>query len=232
MKILLVEDSETLQRTLGAGLRNSGFAVDQALDGHAADAFLVNGGYDAVVLDLMIPGLDGLEVLARLRRRADPVYVLILSAKDRIEDRVRGLDLGADDYLVKPFAFEELVSRLRALARRDRPAGAPVDSRLEHGGLTLDITSGRADWRGEDLALTRHEFALLEALLRRRGQTFSHDQLIERVYESDREITRNALEAHVSTLRKKLRDAGTPPLIETRRGFGYSIRALPATPDG
>lgn len=221
MKILLVEDSESLQRTLGSGLRNSGFTLDQAFDGTDASAFIEHGIYDVIVLDLMIPGIDGLELLARLRRRGDRTFVLILSARDGIEDRVRGLDLGADDYLVKPFSFDELVSRLHALGRRDRPGDESIDSRLTAGELALDARTGIVSWRDTELPLTRHEATLLEVLLRRRGQVFSHDQLIDRVYPSDRVVTRNALEAHVSSLRRKLRDAGVPSLIQTRRGFGY-----------
>ena len=223
MKVLLVEDSESLQRSLGAGLGRSGFVLDQARDGYEAQAFLQAGGYDVVVLDLMIPGIDGFELLARLRRRGDATFVLILSARDRIEDRVRGLDLGADDYLVKPFAFDELVSRLRALARRERVPGQGGDKTLRHGALVLDTVARSVSWEGQVLALTPSELTLLEVLLRRPDQVFTHDQLIDRVYPSERAVTRNALEAHVSTLRRKLRAAGAPSLIETRRGFGYLV---------
>lgn len=223
MKVLLVEDSESLQRSLGTGLVNSGFVLDQARDGFEAQAFLDVGGYDVIVLDLMIPGIDGYELLERLRRRGDTTFVLILSARDRIEDRVRGLDLGADDYLVKPFAFDELVSRLRALTRRERSTERRADAVLRHGELALDSVMRTVTWEGKPLALTPSEHMLLEVLLRRPDRVYTHDQLIERVYPSNREVTRNALEAHVSTLRRKLRTAGAPPLVETRRGFGYVV---------
>ena len=226
MKVLLVEDSESLQRSLGTGLRNSGFVLDQARDGFEAIAFLDMGGYDVLILDLMIPGIDGFEVLTRLRRRGDATFVLILSARDRIEDRVRGLDLGADDYLVKPFAFDELVSRLRALVRRERaPDGRDIGAILRYGDLILDSSARTARWQEHMLPLTPSELMLLEVLVRRPDQVFTHDQLINRVYPTERVVTRNALEAHVSTLRRKLRAVGAPPIIETRRGFGYVVPA-------
>ena len=226
MKLLLVEDSVSLQRSLGEGLRESGFVLDQAYDGDVAQAFLDEGGYDIVVLDLMIPGTDGLTLLSRLRRRRDRTFVLILSALDRIEDRVRGLDLGADDYLVKPFAFEELLSRLRALERRDRPSDQSVDAVIRRDDLALDTVARTVRWQDQTIALTPSELALLEVLLRRPNRVFTHDELISRVYSAEREVTRNALEAHVSTLRRKLRAAGVPSFIETRRGLGYVV------PDG
>ena len=225
VKILLVEDSESLQRTLGRGLANSGFVLDQARDGHIAREFLDRGGYDVIVLDLMIPGIDGLALLARLRRRGDRTFVLILSARDRIEDRVRGLDLGADDYLVKPFAFDELVSRLRALGRRERP-DRTADAILRHASLALDTNRRELTSDGRHVPLTPSELTLLETLLRRPDRVFTHDQLIERVYPAERDVTRNALEAHVSTLRRKLRSAGVSSLIETRRGFGYLVSSV------
>ena len=228
MKVLLVEDSESLQRSLGTGLARCGFVLDQARDGHEALAFLAGGGYDVVVLDLMVPGIDGFELLARLRRRGDATFVLILSARDRIEDRVRGLDLGADDYLVKPFAFDELVSRLRALGRRERTEDRCGETILRRGGLALDTIGRSVTWEGSPVALTPSELTLLEVMLRRPDRVFTHDQLIDRVYPSERQVTRNALEAHVSTLRRRLRAAGVPDLIETRRGFGYLVSSRPA----
>ena len=223
VKVLLVEDSESLQRSLGIGLVNSGFVLDRARDGYEARAFLDAGGHDVVVLDLMIPGIDGFELLARMRRRGDATPVLVLSARDRVEDRVRGLDLGADDYLVKPFAFDELVSRLRALGRRARPEVPLAEPVLRHGALALDTHARRASWAGRELALTPSELTLLETLLRGAGRVHTHEHLIGRVYPSGHAVGRNALEAHVSTLRRKLRAAGAPRVVETRRGFGYVV---------
>ncbi len=220
MKLLLVEDSERLQRSLTSGLKKHGFTVDQAFDGEQALGFLAVNEYDAVVLDLMLPGVDGLTVLSRLRADGRDCHVLILSANDQTEDRVRGLDLGADDYLVKPFSFDELVSRLRALNRRRAGNKNPV---IEIEGLRIDSVSRQVSFAETSIALTPHEYRLLEFLSLRRGRVFSHDQLIEQLYDAGSFVTRNAVEAHVSALRKRLQTAGAPPLIKTRRGFGYLV---------
>jgi len=228
MKVLLVEDSQSLQRSLSVGLRNSGMLVDQAFDGNEARAFMEIGGYDAIVLDLMIPGIDGLSLLKGMRRQGDETHVLILSARDGVDERIAGLDAGADDYLVKPFSFEELMSRLRAILRRNRqnPGMKMLDDRLYHGTLVLDTAMRTVSVADAELVLTPSEIRLLEVLLRHQGRLFSHEQLINRVYSIEREVTPNALEAHISTLRRKLRSAGLPNLIETRRGFGYLIPPL------
>jgi len=223
MKILLVEDSHSLQRSLGAGLTNSGFALDQAFDGEEAAGFMAMNEYDCIILDLMIPKIDGLELLKRLRAKGSDTHVLILSAKDQIEDRVRGLDMGADDYLIKPFAFDELVSRIRAVTRRKRTDERGASTTIEIDALTVDSVSRTVLVHKVPLLLTPHEYALVELLSRRRGQVFSHDQLIARLYSSDHDVTRNAVEAHISSLRRKLKAAGIAELIATRRGFGYYI---------
>ena len=220
MKVLLVEDSERLQRSLSAGLRQQGFTVDQAFDGEQALSFVATGRFDVIVLDLKLPVLDGLSVLKRIRRDRDDTHVLILSANDQTEDRVRGLDLGADDYLVKPFAFDELVSRLRALGRRQSGNKDPV---LRIDGVAIDTVARQVSVDGRPLALTPHEYRLLEFLACHRGRVYSHDQLIDRLHDAASCVTRNAIEAHVSTLRKRLRRAGAPELVKTRRGFGYLI---------
>ncbi len=168
----------------------------------------------------MLPKIDGLSVLTRLRADGRDCHVLILSANDQTEDRVRGLDLGADDYLVKPFAFDELVSRLRALNRRRAGNKNPV---IEIDGLRIDSVSRQVSFAGETIALTPHEYRLLEFLALRRGRVFSHDQLIDQLYDAGSFVTRNAVEAHVSALRKRLQAAGAPQLIKTRRGFGYLV---------
>ncbi len=220
MKLLLVEDSQRLQRSLSTGLRKHGFTVDQAFDGEEALAFLAVNPYDAVVLDLMLPKVDGLTVLSRLRGDGRDCHVLILSANDQTEDRVRGLDLGADDYLVKPFAFDELVSRLRALNRRRAGNKNPV---IEIDGIRIDSVSRQVSFADEAIALTPHEYRLLEFLALRRGRVFSHDQLIDQLYDAGSFVTRNAVEAHISALRKRLQSAGAPKLVKTRRGFGYLV---------
>ena len=219
MKLLLVEDSERLQRSLVAGLQKRGFTIDQAFDGEEALAYIAVNRYEAIVLDLMLPKVDGLTVLAKLRRSGNNCHVLILSANDQTEDRIRGLDLGADDYLVKPFSFEELVSRLRALSRRCSEKN-PV---IEIEGVKIDSVSRQVIFKDKPVDLTPHEYRLLEFLSQRRGRVFSHDQLIDQLYDAGSYVTRNAVEAHISVLRKRLRAADAPPLIKTRRGFGYLI---------
>jgi len=223
MKILLVEDSHKLQRSLGAGLVSSGFALDQAYDGEEAARFLAAGEYDCIVLDLMIPKIDGLELLKRLRAKGTDSHVLILSAKDQVEDRIQGLDLGADDYLVKPFSFDELVSRIRAVTRRLRKDARGASTCMSIGPVMVDTVARQVTAHGYSMNLTPHEYSLVELLGRRRGQVFSHDQIIQRLYSSNHDVTRNAVEAHVSALRRKLKAAGVEELISTRRGFGYYI---------
>lgn len=220
MKLLLVEDSERLQRSLATGLKKHGFALDQAFDGEEALAYTAVNQYDVIILDLMLPKIDGLTVLSTLRSEGKDCHVLILSANDQTEDRVRGLDLGADDYLVKPFAFNELVSRLHALNRRRSGVKNPV---IEIEGVKVDSVARQVFFDDQPVVLTPHEYQLLEFLARRRGRVFSHDQLIDQLYDARSYVTRNAVEAHVCALRKRLNLAGAPNLIKTRRGFGYLI---------
>ncbi|MBT2988298.1 MAG: hypothetical protein B6D72_09055 [gamma proteobacterium symbiont of Ctena orbiculata] len=220
MKLLLVEDSVRLQRSLASGLKQQGFTVDQAFDGEEALEFLKVNKYDAIVLDLILPKVDGLTVLARLRANGSDSHVLILSANDQTEDRIHGLDLGADDYMVKPFSFDELVSRLKALNRRRSGVKNPV---LEIDGVRIDSVSRIVSFNDLTIALTRHEYELLEFLVRRRGRVFSHDQLIDQLYDASSYVTRNAVEAHISSLRKRLKATGAPSLVKTRRGFGYLV---------
>ncbi len=220
MKILLVEDSERLQRSLSTGLKQHGFTLDQAFDGEQALAYIAVNQYQAIILDLMLPKIDGLTVLTKLRKQGKDCHVLILSANDQTEDRVRGLDLGADDYLVKPFAFDELVSRLNALNRRRSGVKNPV---IEIEGIKLDSVGRQVSYADDVVALTPHEYLILDFLARRRGRVFSHDQLIDHLYDASSYVTRNAVEAHISSLRKRLDAAGAPKLIKTRRGFGYLV---------
>lgn len=220
MKVLLVEDSERLQRSLTTGLQKNGFTLDQAFDGEQALSYIAMNDYDAIILDLMLPKVDGLTVLSRLRGDGNNCHVLILSANDQTEDRVRGLDLGADDYLIKPFSFDELVSRLRALSRRQLGVKNPV---LKINGVEINSVSREVMFDGQTIGLTPHEYQLLEFLAHRRGRVFSHDQLIDHLYDAGSYVTRNAVEAHISALRKRLNAANAPKLVKTRRGFGYLI---------
>lgn len=220
MKVLLVEDSTRLQRSLSMGLREKGFTIDQAYDGEEALSFIATNDYEAIILDLMLPKVDGLTVLSTIRKQGNNCQVLILSANDQTEDRIRGLDLGADDYLVKPFAFDELVSRLQALSRRQTGNKNPT---ITIDDVEINSLSRQVNYRGALVPLTPHEYSLLEYLARRRGRVFSHDQLIEQLYDARSYVTRNAVEAHISALRKRLSSFNAPPLVKTRRGFGYLI---------
>lgn len=220
MRVLIVEDSLPLAQALTRGLVAEGYACDHADDGERALAFLGSFDYDLVVLDLMLPEIDGLAVLRHLRARNEAVRVLVLSARDQVADRVTALDAGADDYLVKPFAFDELLARLRALRRRPLEQAEPT---LRHGDIELDPRT-RGVHRGKTrIELTPKEFALFELLLRERGRVLSRSQIFERLYDGASETSDKAVEVIVSTLRAKLAQCGAEGLIETRRGFGYVI---------
>jgi DNA-binding response OmpR family regulator len=220
VKILLVEDSQRLLRSLQQGLRKLGYAVDAAADGEQGLAFAETYDYHVIVLDLMLPGLSGLEVLRRLRDRGRDTHILILSARDRVDDRVKGLQLGADDYLVKPFAFDELCARIQALVRRRHQAKSPA---IRLGSLELDAAGRRVSRNGVALHLTPSEYALLELLAYQRGRVFSKEQLVEHLHRSDADVSSNVVEVLVSGLRKKIHAPGEPPILHTRRGFGYVV---------
>ncbi len=220
MRLLIVEDSPTLAASLQATLEQDGHACDHAADGEQAIAFLAGHDYDLLVLDWMLPRRDGLQVLKALRGSGARARVLMLSARDTVADRVAALDAGADDYLVKPFALDELQARVRALARRGRDGG---DTVLELEGLQVDTGARRARWRGVDLQLSPKEYALLELLLRERGKVLSRPAIFDRLYDSASESSDKVVEVILSTLRGKLAKAGAPDPIHTRRGFGYVI---------
>jgi DNA-binding response OmpR family regulator len=220
VKILLVDDSERLLRSLGQGLKRLGYAVDVAGDGEDALALAETYDYHVIVLDLMLPGMPGLEVLRRLRARGNGAHVLILSARDGVEDRVKGLQLGADDYLVKPFAFEELCARVQALVRRRHQAKNPI---LRVGSLEIDAARRQVSRGADTLHLTPSEYALLEFLAYQRGRVFSKEQLVEHLHRSDSDVSSNVIEVLVSGLRKKIHAHGEPPILRTRRGFGYLV---------
>ena len=219
MKVLVVEDSERLQRSLRHGLSRSGFAVDVVGNGEDGLAYARHGVYDVIVLDLMLPKLDGLTLLKRLRSGESAAHVLILSAKDQVEERIEGLQLGADDYLTKPFAFEELVARIRALVRRKYGAKSPTH---RVGPLRID-TARRQVFRGDSpITLTPREYAVLEYLVARRGRVVSKPELLDHLYAGAGQGSENAVEVLIHQLRRKIQDSETD-VIETRRGHGYLI---------
>jgi two-component system copper resistance phosphate regulon response regulator CusR len=220
MKLLLVEDSARLSAALTCDLRGEGFAVDHAGDGRLALQQLAAHEYDVLILDLMLPQVSGLEVLRALRASQAPTRVLVVSARDRIEDRVAALNLGADDYLVKPFDLSELKARTLALLRRRYGETSGV---LAHGELSLDTNGRVVTVRGMPLPLSPKEYALLETLLRHRGKSFTRVALFERLYDGLSDASDRVVEVIVSTLRTKLASAGIHALIETRRGFGYRV---------
>lgn len=220
VKLLIVEDSERLQRSISAGLRRIGIAVDQAFDGRQGLAFIETNDYEVIVLDLMLPGMDGISILKTIRRQGNETHVLILSAKSQTEDRIAGLNFGADDYLVKPFMFDELLARIRALARRKYSNKNPL---IKINGLEINTAACQVRYKNREIELTPTEYSILEYLGRRKGRVLSHDQMIFMIYDSLTEATKNTIEAHISTLRKKLRELGLTKIIQTRRGFGYII---------
>ena len=222
MRLLLIEDSERLQRSLGAGLRGEGYALDVAGDGATGLWHAESNDYDVIVLDLMLPGMDGLSILKRLRSRGSQVHVLILTARDTVEDRVRGLQMGADDYLVKPFAFDELLARVQALARRKHGVKNPI---LAVGPLQMDTAKREVLWHGTTVNLTAREYALLEYLAMRQGQVVSRSDIEAHIYDEQVEPMSNVVDAAIYALRRKLERSGEPSIIQTRRGMGYVLQA-------
>jgi two-component system copper resistance phosphate regulon response regulator CusR len=221
MRLLLVEDSEKLRAALREQFAALGWAVDEAGDGAQALAFVDAYPYDIVVLDLMMPKVDGISFLRQLRAKGLTTRVLVLSARDQVGDRIEALNQGADDYLVKPFDFDELNSRVQALMRRTLDAPTTI---LGAEGVELDTAKRIARVNGSPVELTPKEQALLEILLRRRGSVQSRGMLFEHLYDSRSATADKVIEVLVSTLRAKLNKAGAGQLIETRRGFGYLIR--------
>lgn len=219
MRVLVIEDSERLRRSLRHGLEQLGWDVDSAADGNEGLALLRDRQPDAIVLDLMLPGLPGLEVLKRARGQGSEAQILILSARDRVEDRVRGLESGADDYLVKPFSFDELCARLQALVRRPH---ARVGERIVVGPIAIDGKAKKAFKGDEPLHLTPSEYAVLELLLTRRGRVTSQQQILDRL-DRGAGISSNVVEVLVSTLRRKLDGSVPAGFIQTRRGHGYLV---------
>lgn len=224
MRILIVEDERQMAEVLRRGLAEEGHAIDVARTGLDGLALARAGSYDVIILDVMLPGVGGLDVARRLRADGIRTPTLMLTARDTNADIVAGLDAGADDYLVKPFAFDVLLARLRAVSRRGPTERGVV---MAAGDLTLDPTA-HSVWRGGDrIELTRTEFALLECLMRRQGAVVPRNALIEGVWGHDREIEDNTLDAFVRLLRQKVDAGGRPRLIHTVRGIGYCLREDP-----
>ncbi len=216
MRVLIVEDDPMIGASIRTGLRQDGYTADWARDGNSAEAAVATNEYDAILLDLGLPGRSGLELLAQWRRKKNTVPILIITARDSVDDRIAGLDTGADDYLVKPFDLNELAARLRALLRRRSGRAAPV---IEHGPLHLDPATREVRLNGTAVKLSGREFALLQALLQAPGVPLSRSQLEDRLYGWEEEIGSNAVEVHIHALRRKIGSQ----LIRNVRGVGYMV---------
>jgi len=220
MRVLVVEDNPDLADLLRRGLEEEGYAIDLSLDGEDGLWRATTVDYDAVVLDLMLPKVDGLTILSKMRQAGRTSPVLILTARDATDDRVRGLDLGADDYLVKPFEWEELLARLRALIRRGARGS---DGVLRVGALELDVSSRRVRRSGEPLSLTAKEFQILHVLMREPGRVFTRIKIGEKIYDDEHDGMSNTIDVLLSRLRKKIGGAAGRPAIRTVRGVGYAL---------
>ncbi len=218
MKILIVEDYEPLRTTVAKGLREQGYAVDETGGGREGKLFIDSGDYDVVILDLMLPGLDGLALLRAIRNAGNRSHVLITSARDTVEQRIEGLDLGADDYLVKPFSLDELFARLRSIIRRKYDRCSPVQT---YGDIRID-TNKKQVWRaGEAIELSAREYSILEYLASRQGHVVSRDSILEHVYDFNADLSSNVIDVYIGFLRKKTEFNGLPRVIHTRRRLGY-----------
>jgi two-component system response regulator QseB len=220
MRLLVVEDDPMIGASIRTGLRQEGYTVDWVRDGDAADLATTTNDYDAILLDLGLPGKTGLELLAQWRRQQKTLPILIITARDAVADRIAGLDTGADDYLVKPFDLNELAARLRALLRRRSGRATPV---IEHGPLVLDPATHEVRLNGNAIRLSGREFALLQALLQDPGVPLSRSQLEDRLYGWDEEIGSNAVEVHIHALRRKIGG----DLVRNVRGVGYMVPKRP-----
>ena len=221
MKVLLIEDSSSLRRSLAAGLRNLGFTIDETGDGSDGLSMVLTGDYDVIVLDIMLPSLDGLTVLKTLRQNKLDTRVLLLSAKSEPEDRVKGLLTGADDYLTKPFSFEELHARLLSLLRRGT-LRREID-KIEINGLTLDMQLKTLRFETKFIDLTPNEYKLVECLFTNQNTIVTAEKLSEHIAGQYDAISKNSIEAHLSSARKKTKVAGSLLPIVTKRGFGYMV---------
>jgi DNA-binding response OmpR family regulator len=221
MKVLLVEDHKPLVRALKQGLEEEGFAVDVAYDGEEGDYKATTGSYDVIVLDLMLPKTDGLALLQKWRRGGLTTHVLVLTAKGAIEDKVRGLDSGADDYMSKPFEFDELLARIRALIRRGHQVKDPV---IRIHDLEIDTAARTVKRAGKEIHLTPREYALLEFLAFHQGKVVTRPMIWEHLYDEEDENTSNVVDVYIRYLRNKIDKGFDPPIILTRWGEGYMLR--------
>lgn len=221
MRLLVVEDEKRIAGFLSRGLESAGYAVDVAGDGKSAIECVQGTDYDLIILDLMFPDTDGLKVLERIRNRKASPPVLILSARGGVDDRVKGLEVGADDYLTKPFAFVELLARVRALLRR----GQPLPERLQVGDLVLDCIRRRVSRAGETIDLAPKEFSILEYLMRNRGRPLSRTMIVEHVWDMDYDGLTNIVDVYIRHLRSKIDDRFPLKLIHTVRGIGYMLES-------
>jgi len=228
MKILIVEDELKTGDYLKQGLTEAGFTVDLARDGVDGLHFALTENYDLAILDVMLPGIDGWGVLAGIRRSGKDMPVMFLTARDAVDDRVKGLELGADDYLLKPFAFSELLARVRTLLRRG--GKAPTDPFLRAANLELDLLRRRVSRAGQRIDLTAKEFALLELLLRRQGEVLPRSLIASQVWDMNFDSDTNVIEVAMRRLRAKVDDAFEPKLIRTVRGMGYVLEDSPCAP--
>jgi DNA-binding response OmpR family regulator len=225
MRVLVIEDYEPIRSGVSEGLREAGFAVDVAANGETGIWYALNNPYDVIILDIMLPDVDGLTILKRIRSQKLDVNVLLLTAKDTAEDRVTGLERGADDYLVKPFVFQELLARTRALVRRKYESKDPV---IQIGDLAID-TNTRQVRRGDRVIhLSPREYTLLEFLAHRAGQLVTRSDVWEHVYEFNSEAESNVVDVFIGRLRRKIECEGSPKLIHTRWGQGYLLGTSPA----
>ena len=219
MRILVVEDEKRIADFLGRGLESAGYAVDIAPDGQAALNLVHATDYDLITLDMMLPDMDGFTVLEKIRNRKTNPPVLILSARGAVEDRVKGLELGADDYLTKPFAFVELLARVRVLLRR----GQPTPEKLVVGELTLDCIRRKVTRSGDNIELAPKEFSILEYLMRNKGRPLSRTMIVEHVWDMDYDGLTNIVDVYIRHLRSKIDDRYPTKLIHTVRGIGYML---------
>jgi len=220
VRVLLIEDSIRLRSYISEGLSQAGYAVDQAADGEEGLWLALSNSYDVMVLDLMLPKMDGISVLKRLRKDGRKTHVLILTAKDTVEDRVHGLDEGADDYLIKPFALEELLARIAALVRRNYGIKSSI---LKIGCIEIDTSRRTVSRFGEQIELTSREYSLLEYLALKEGQVVSRTEIENHIYDDQAELMSNVVDSFVYRLRKKIETPDGPALIHTRRGMGYVL---------
>ena len=221
MRALVVEDDAGIRRFLKKGLREASFAVDVADDGSVGYEMACVEKYDIIILDLMLPGKDGLSILKDLRGSGDVTPVICLTARDDVEDRVQGLDLGADDYLAKPFSFAELLARIRALLRRGRTV---VNSPVRVADLTIDLLAHSVERSGKRIDLSAREYALLEYMARHAGEVLTRTMILEHVWDMNQDPLTNVVDVHINRLRKKVDHGFSQPLIHTIRGVGYVLR--------